>query len=66
MLSRKLSVLQDLADALPKEELEKRAALPFLRELKESVQGTVQEAVQKTRGVAGPSPLCCNVPVFLS
>ena len=52
MLSRKLSVLQDLADALPKEELEKRAALPFLRELKESVQGTVQEtlqdAVQKT------------------
>ena len=51
MLVRKLSALQDLANALPKEEI-KRAALPFLVGLQESVQEnvleTVKEAVQET------------------
>ena len=47
MLSRKLSVLQELADALPTEELKNRAQLPFLQQLQESVKETV-ETVEET------------------
>ena len=47
MLSRKLSVLQDIAAALPKDEIRKRAALPFLQELQETVQDTVRESVRE-------------------
>ena len=46
MIDRTISVLKDLADALTKDETEKRAVLPFLHELQESVQGTVQETVE--------------------
>ena len=50
MLGQKLSVLQDLANALPKDEIS-RAALPFLQglqEIHETVQETVKETVQET------------------
>ena len=47
MLVRKLSVLKELADALPKEEIQKRAAMPFIQELQEAVQETVRENVKE-------------------
>ena len=48
MLVRKLAALQELADALPKEEIAKRAVLPFLQEMQNTVQETVQETIQET------------------
>ena len=46
MLGRKLSVLQELVDALPKDAVRNTATLPFLEKLQESVKETVEETVQ--------------------
>ena len=54
MLVRKLAVLKDLADALPKDELRKRTVMPFIQELQETVQENVKEtaleAIQEAAG----------------
>lgn len=47
MISHKISVLRDLANALPENEIRKRAVLPFLQELT-NIQETVEEAQQKS------------------
>lgn len=46
MIGWKLAALHELAKALPKDEESKRATLPFLQELQDTVQETVQDTVQ--------------------
>ena len=46
MISRKISAIRELAEALPKDELQKRATLPIFQELQGTVQ-TVHEAVKE-------------------
>ncbi len=47
MISRKLSALQELVEAIPKEEIRRRALLPLLQGLQDTVEG-IQETVQET------------------
>ena len=46
MLGRKLSVLQELVDALPKDAVRNTATLPLLEKLQETVKEAVEETVQ--------------------
>lgn len=48
MITKTLSLVKDLADAIQDDVEKKRAALPFLRELQETVQETVHETVKET------------------
>ena len=47
MLARKLSALQELVDALPKDAMGNSVTLPVLQKLQESVKETVEETVQE-------------------
>ena len=46
MISRKVSAIRELVEALPKDELQKRAMLPIFREVQGTVQ-TVHDAVKE-------------------
>ena len=46
MIGWKIAALHELAKALPKEEEDKRAALPFIQELQDTVQEAIQETIQ--------------------